>query len=303
MRSALALLAALLALGLAAPAAAQQAAEAAATVTVQVEGQAGGGAGARLTVGDPIVFRVEVRHPPDARVELEAAMTNLDPLDAALPEIELAAPGLTIVRWRSAAFAVGAFAVALPPIIVVHGGERELIPLAPQRVEVASVLVEGLSEGRPLTPPQTLEGGSNIAAWIAALLAVGAGFLLARILGVRARRRRAPSPAAAAARAPAAAIPQLSSEAGAAEVCRALALAVRTNLAERYQIPARSLTSAELPGRLAAAGAPAATVQRVRTLLLECDAVTFADQSPPAERLAGYRELALAIIDAEAGPP
>ena len=266
-------------------------------LTVQILDSEGDPLAGGVTVGDPVIFRVEIRHPEDARVEVESSMTELGSLDAALPEIELVESGRTAVAWRSAAFRVGTFEVALPPIVVVsNAGSTTLTPPL-QRVEVISALPGGSAEPRPITPPQELEGGSGFAFWIAALLAVAAGFILARALGLRARRRSAPDPNAAAPNAaPSPALPDLNDATLPAEFCRELAVAVRAHLARRYDIPAQSLTSAELPEHLAAASAPAAAVQRVRTLLRECDAATFADQTPPPERLAGYRQLAAAII-------
>ena len=289
--SALALAAAGLAGGLAA---AQEDAQ----LTVEIVA----GEGGSPTVGDPIVFRVEVRHAEDARVEVDSAMTELGRLDAALAEIEVVEPGRTVVIWRTAAFEVGAFEAALPPIVVVGGNGRQTLTPPPQQVEVVSALPEGTDgavSARPLTPPQEIEGGSSFAFWIAALLAIGAGFVLARALGIRARRRAAPRQAPAPEPEPLPTLAEIDQDASAAELCRALAAAVRAHLARRYEIPARSLTSAELPEQLAAAGASASTVQRVRTLLRECDAVTFAEQRPPPERLAGYRQLAAAIIGGE----
>lgn len=271
-----------------APVVAQQPAE----LTVEVVDD-----GDPLTVGDPIVIRVEVRHAEDARVELDSAMTELGPLDAALPELESVEPGLTVVVWRTAAFQVGVFEFQLPPIAVVRGEQRQSLAAPLQRVEIVSSLAGEAAEPRPLTPPQELEGGSGFAFWIAALLAVAAGFLLARVLGLRARRRGAPARSLDAQAHNPPPLPELTAGANAAEFCAALAAAVRAHLAHQYQIPALSLTSAELPLQLAAAGAPAAAVQRVRTLLRECDAATFADHTPPSARLDGYRQLAAAIID------
>ena len=288
---ALALAAAALAGG---PAAAQEDAQ----LTVKIVTAAGGAP----MVGDPIVFRVEVRHAEDARVEVDSAMTELGRLDAALAEIEFVEPGLTLVIWRTAAFEVGIFEAALPPIVVVGSAGRRTLTPPLQRVEVVSALpkeIDGAAEARPLTPPQEIEGGSGFAFWIAALLAIAAGFVLARALGIRARRRATPRQAPSPEPEPLPTLAEIDQDASAAELCRALAAAVRAHLARRYEIPARSLTSAELPEQLAAAGASASTVQRVRTLLRECDAVTFAEQTPPPERLAGYRELAAAIIGSE----
>ena len=285
----------LLLAALATPAAAQPAAE----LTVRILNGEGESLTDGVTVGDPIVFRVEVRHPEDARVELESSMTELGSLDAALPEIEPVEAGRTAVIWRSAAFQVGTFEVALPPIVVVGSGGRATLTPPLQRVEVRSSLPNGSVEPRPITPPQELEGGSSFAFWIAALLAIGAGFLLARVLGLRARRRPAPGPPTNPELASPPELPELGDATAPAEFCRDLAAAVRAHLAERYDIPAQSLTSAELPEYLASASAPASTVQRVRTLLRECDAAAFAAQTPPPERLAGYRELAAAIIESD----
>lgn len=292
---ALALLSAvLLALGL--PAAADAQGAGAASVRVL------GSSDSAFTVGDPITIWIEVRHAAAAQVEVESAMTDLGALDAALPEIEIVEPGLTRVRWRTAAFTVGVFEVPLPPLVVTgDNGGRETLSFAPLRLEIRSLLADGAVAPRPLAPPESIGGSSGIAFIIAALLAVGAGFVLARVLGLRARQRG--SPAVSAMESPAGPLlPDPSDGRSAAEYCRALARAVRAHLAARYSIPAQSLTSAELPEHLAAAGAPPATVQRIRTLLRECDAAAFAEQTPPPERLAGYLQLAAAIINAETPP-
>ena len=294
MRRAVALLLGVLAIALAiVSGAAQESAE----LTVETPGS-----GDQITVGDPIVFRIEVRHAEDARVEVESAMTPLGRLDASLPEIEEVEPGLTAVRWRTAAFEVGTFEVILPPIMVVGPDGEKTLTLKPQRVEVVSALPTGTNgavEPRPLTPPQEIGGGSSFAFWVAALLAIGVGFVLTRVLGIRARRRGRPAATAAPQAEGLPDLPNAEQGASAADVCRVLALTVRVHLERRYDIPARSLTSAELPEHLAAAGAPAATVQRVRTLLRECDAATFADQTPPPERLDGYRQLTAAITESD----
>ena len=154
----LAVLATLAALSEPGRAAAQQPIEA----TVEVIG----GADAPLTVGDPIVIRVEVRHPDDAWVEIDSSMTTLSPLDAALQELELSEPGRTVVTWRTAAFTVGVFDITLPPITVVSGGTRQLLSFEPQRIVIASVLTEDIIGPRPLTPPGVIEGGANFAPWI-----------------------------------------------------------------------------------------------------------------------------------------
>jgi hypothetical protein len=80
------------------------------------------------------------------------------------------------------------------------------------------------------------------------------------------------------------------------DFCRQVDVTVRRFLANRYALPAANLTANELASRLARAGAEPGTIQRVRNLCAETDAVAYAGAVPTAERAARYVELAEAIV-------
>ena len=294
MRSAAALImlsAALIALAAsAAVAGAQQPGSARATVSTE--------SGRPPTVGDEIVIEIEAEHAPGAAVSFGSSPVRLDPLDPAIPEIERMGAERTLITLRTRGFATGSFSVAPPALSVAHDGRAgELLRIEPVRIEIVSVLSPG--DGlRGNAPPQSLPRG-GFAFWIAGLIALAAAFAAARLLRMALRRRPAQPPPE-----PADAPPELAEiapGAPAADVCAALSRDLRRHLAHRWQVPAESLTGAELPAALAAAGAPRAAVERARSLLEQCDAVRFGGEQPTTGRLHGYRELALSIIDAERG--
>lgn len=274
----------------AAVAGAQQPGSARATVSTET--------GRPPEVGDEIVIEIEVDHAPGAAVSFGSSPVRLDPLDPAVPEIERQGAGRTLITLRTRGFAAGSFSVAPPALSASRDGAADEIALpGPVRIEIASVLSPG-DELRGNAPPQLLPGG-GFAFWIAGLIALAAAFAATRLLRTALRRRPAqPTPEPADAPAGLAEIPP---GAPAADVCAALSRDLRRHLAQRWQVPAESLTGAELPAALAAAGAPRASVERARSLLEQCDAVRFGGERPTTGRLRGYRELALSIIDAERG--
>ena len=248
------------------------------------------------TVGDLVTITVTVAHDAETRVALQPALTPMGEMDPAVPEMVAVSPNETTLTYQTRAFQSGRFVIELPNIPLERNGERlESISLDPILVTVESVL-SASTQPRPLTPPDLLEAQErNFAPWIVALIGIALGFVAARLLRRRMRPQRSAEPPGETVVGPSP-LPEFEPSLPAAEQCHRLATAVRARLAEEWSLPARSLTSAELPRALALAGAPAATVQQVRNLLAECDRVQYAGHMPAAERLRGYHELAATII-------
>ena len=248
------------------------------------------------TVGDLVTITVTVTHDSETRVVLQPALTPMGEMDPAVPEMVAASPNETILAYQTRAFRSGRFVIELPEIPLERDGQRlESIAIEPILVTVDSVLSPS-TQPRPLTPPDLLEAQDrNFAPWIVALIGIALGFVLARLLRMRRRSQRS-SDTLSETVVGSSSLPEFDPSLPAAEQCHRLATAVRARLAEEWSLPARSLTSAELPRALALAGAPAATVQQVRNLLAECDRVQYAGREPAAERLRGYHELAATII-------
>ena len=172
---------------------------------------------------------------------------------------------------------------------------------------VGSVLPSADAAPRPLKPPLTIDGAGLSTTLIAAPI-IGVAALLVllwsgRRLRVSRQRRRAlapapgPTPATTAADALeaigyASLLPQHIEE-----YCARINDTVRAFLQTHYAIPAISLTTRELPPRLALAGADAGTVNMVDSLCTECDAVAYARARPARARADRYLDLARAIVN------
>lgn len=85
-------------------------------------------------------------------------------------------------------------------------------------------------------------------------------------------------------------------ETDAAGAYRAISSVVREVLSERYQFPARALTTAELETRMAAAGVNGWEERMARELLRECDAVVYAGYLPAVERRVADLRIAREIV-------
>ena len=250
-----------------------------------------------LTVGDPVEVRVTISHEPGDRVLIDGSVVQLGEMEPSAAVISEISETETLVVFQTRSFIVGTFDVQLPPILLqrADGSLAELSP-RPLTIAITSVL-SGNDEPRPLTGPDLLAGNSRtFAPWIVAIIGVGLGFILARLV-----RRRYQRPAASgAAEEPdngRAARPAFAMDAalGAADQCRALANSVRSRLADDWSLPASALTSSEIGPALAAAGAPGVVVLRVTRLLEACDRVQYGGERPTPERLSGYLQLAEAI--------
>ena len=270
--------------------------EPAATIEIVPDGE--------LTVGDPVEIRIMLTHDAGDRVLMDGAVVQMGGMEPSAPVITEISPTETLVVFQTRAFATGTFEVALPriPLQLADRSVTEL-PLRPLSISVSSVLTED-AEPRPLTGPDLLEGRDRtFTPWIVAIIGIGLGFVLARIVR---RRRRAEAAGGAGAESTIAVrrrVPlEMDDSLEAAEQCRQLAGAVRARLAVEWSLPASALTASEIGPALAAAGAPGVVALRTTRLLEACDRVQFGGERPTSERLRGYLQLAEAIW-ADGGDP
>ena len=233
----------------------------------------------------------------------------LGALEPAVPELiessELDGRTTVVLALRTRAFVTGTLSFDLPPLTIDGQGSTTQLLIAPQMIEVASVLPNDLSEVtlRPLKPAERIDGAPPAPELILGPILGGLALLLLTIVVRRRLRQRRivmpeppPDPVAIAA-----AELRAIEEAGLLparleEFCRRVDLAVRRFLAERYALPAVNLTAAELASRLARVGVEAGTIRRVRNLCAQTDAVAYAGAIPAAARAARYVELAQAIV-------
>lgn len=250
-----------------------------------------------LTVGDPVEVQVTLAHEVGDRVLMEGAVVQMGGMEPSAPLITEINETETLIVFRTRSFATGTFEVKLPSISL-QLADRSVteVALRPLSISVTSVLTDD-SEPRPLTGPDLLEGqGRTFTAWIVAIIGVGVGFILARLIRQRRRAAEAVGPTtepAGPTRQRAALEMDHSLEA--AEQCRQLATAVRARLAAEWSLPASALTSSEIGPALAAAGASGVVVLRTARLLEACDRVQFGGEEPTPERLRGYLQQAQAI--------
>ena len=250
-----------------------------------------------LTVGDPVEIRVALSHEAGAQVSMDGSIVQMGGMEPSAPVISMLSETQTLVLFQTRAFTSGLFKVELPPIPVL-GADQSLteVPLDPVTIGIASLL-DGETEPRPLSGPDLLTGeGRTFAPWIVAIIGIGLGFVLARLV----RRRRGAQVAAEGAQTMAPSSPTqmsfaMDSSLEAAEQCRQLATTVRARLGHDWLLPASALTASEIGPALAAAGAPGVVVLRVTRLLEACDRVQFGGEQPTPERLQGYQQLAEAI--------
>ena len=250
-----------------------------------------------LKVGDPVEIRINLVHEAESRVLVDSSVVQMGGMEPSAPVISILSETETLLVFQTRAFASGLFEVELP-LIPMLGADQSLteVTVDPVTIAIASVL-NAESEPRPLTGPDLLgDEGRTFAPWIVAMVGIGLGFLLARVV----RRWRgaqvvAEDPQMAEPSTVVRASFDLDSSLEAAEQCRLLATSVRARLGSDWSLPASALTSSEIGPALAAAGAPGVVVLRVTNLLEACDRVQFGGERPTPERLSGYRQLAEAI--------
>ncbi len=250
-----------------------------------------------LTVGDPVEVQITLAHEVGDRVLMEGAVVQMGGMEPSVPLITEINETETLIVFQTRSFATGTFEVKLPSISV-QLADRSVteVALRPLSISVTSVLTDD-SEPRPLTGPDILEGqGRTFTPWIVAIIGVGVGFILARIIRQRRRAAEAVGPTVEPTRPTRErAALQMDHSLEAAEQCRQLATAVRARLTAEWSLPASALTSSEIGPALAAAGASGVIVLRTTRLLEACDRVQFGGEEPTPERLRGYLQQAEAI--------
>lgn len=243
-------------------------------------------------VGEPFLIDLVVEAEPGATVDVEPGADSWGPVEVlVVREHEVVAGGageLHRFTVEVAAFAPGT--VTFSPAVVVAGREGATVRVLPAvTVEVPSVLRPGEPLALwPLPAPTAIGGG--VPWWVRLLLVGSGGTALAAagaLLWLALARRRPTSPAPAPP--PTSAVPPLEELAAAVERdpvtgYRRIAAAVRAVLAERYRLPARALTTAELRRRLEEATADRWLARLVAGLLEECDIVVYGGYRPPPER-------------------
>ncbi len=250
-----------------------------------------------LTVGDPVEVQVTVNHEPGDRVLMDGSVVQMGGMEPSAPVITEVSETETLVVFQTRAFGTATFEVELPSIPI-QQADRSLteITLQPVSITITSVL-DAESQPRPITAPDLLASDNRtLTPWIIAIIGIGLGFVLARLIR---RRYRRPTTVAA----PDGAGPMLTQRTsfeldeslGVADQCRQLASSVRSRLSEDWPLPASALTSSEIGPALAAVGAPGVVVLRVTRLLEACDRVQYGAERPTPERLKGYVQLAEAI--------
>lgn len=258
-------------------------------------------------VGEPVVLTIVLDTTADAVVELDPGAESWGEVRVVRVLSQTALPLETGLHHRIevlvAPFAPGALSFR-PAVIVTTDAGSAPVDLPPLSIDVPSVLAPDdplvLSE---LPPPVAIEGAQSPMLWPAIGLGAAAAAVVAAlglVLGLRWWRSRPraveeppePPPAPVDVLATAAAL----LDTDAAGAYRAISVAIRHILGERYDFPAPSLTTAELETRMAKVGVGGWEERMARELLRECDAVVYAGYVPAIERRVGDLRVAREIV-------
>ncbi len=258
-------------------------------------------------VGEPVVLTIVLNTGADAVVEIDSAAESWGEVRVVRVLSQAALPvdgGLHHrIEVLVAPFAPGAVAFR-PAVTVTTDAGSTSVDLPALTLEVPSVLAPDdplvLSE---LPPPVAIEGAQSPMFWPAIGLGAAAAAIVATLalaFGLRWWRNRPrtveeppePPPAPVDVLATAAAL----LDTDAAGAYRAISVAVRHILGERYDFPAPSLTTTELETRMAEVGVGGWEERMARELLRECDAVVYAGYVPAIERRVGDLRVAREIV-------
>lgn len=258
-------------------------------------------------IGEPVVLTIVLDTPADAVVEVDPASESWGDVRVIRVLSQSADAVDTGLRHRIevlvAPFAPGALAFS-PAVVVTTDDGSALAELPALTLEAPS----SLAPGEPLAlsalpPPLPIEGAQSPFLWPAIALGALAAVVVATltlVLGLRWWRNR-PDVAEVDSEPPPAPVDVLATaqsllDTDAAGTYRAISIAVRNTLAERYQFPAQSLTAAELETRMSEAGVDGWEERMARELLRECDAVVYAGYRPVVERRVADLRIAREII-------
>ena len=258
-------------------------------------------------VGEPVVLTIVLDTAADAVVEVDPGAESWGEMRIVrvLSRTVLPVDGGLHHRIEVlvAPFAPGAVAFR-PAVTVTTDAGSTPVDLPALTIEVPSVLAPDdplvLSE---LPLPVTIEGAESPMLWPGIGLGAAATALVVAVglvFGLRWWRNRprrveeAPEPPPAPVDVLATAASLLDTDAPGAY--RAISVAVRHILRERYDFPAPSLTTAELETRMAEVGVGGWEERMARELLRECDAVVYAGYVPAVERRVGDLRVAREIV-------
>jgi hypothetical protein len=248
-----------------------------------------------LHVGDPGILRIRVIAPEGARVIFPGAVDStaaVEPLDPVTVRQETKNGEVeAIATYRFVAWELGLPTIVIGAIRVEHNGAVRELMIGDARVSVMTILPSDTAQRTP-RPARgiALLDISNWPMWVL----IGAGFVVAAIVGVWLQRRASrPRPPAAPIATAKRAFGRLAALdlVGAGESAKHVAASVdilRDYLAMRNANASQGLTTVELTRALAGDGN--VPVNRVAALLTTADEIKFSGQSVDprsAERLAG----------------
>ena len=266
---------------------------------------------ASTVIGKQIALDLTVITPKGATVEI-------NPAAASWRSLEVVSIGRDAVQQREsdavhtirvvvAPFAAGIYQFQ-PAVTIVTGSDTvpRLLPVTTLEV-VASLAPADPLELSPLPPPQAVTGAESPLLKPAIGVGVGSAVLLLALFAailirafLRRPRRTQGEPLLE---------PVFDSPIARAEALiqtdpiaayRALAVAVRAALAERYGLPAPALTTHELHGRMVDSGVDRLEARLVSGLLDECDAVLYGGYQPATARRMQDLGIAREIVEAGA---
>ncbi|WP_322795538.1 hypothetical protein [Tepidiforma sp.] len=263
-------------------------------------------------MGDHLRLTVRLQLPAGQSPELipategwgEFALVALEPPRLVSP------PGQDPATWELtatvAAFALGRQSL-VPTVAVTSGSDVTALEAPPAAANILPTLPpDAPLELTPLPPPAAIPGAASpflvpaVAAAVVAALALTLAALALVVRRLRSRPATGPGTLPEPALAPDPLPPDEALAADPVSAYRAIAAAVRADLASRFGLPATALTATELRARLEAAGVDRWLARLAGGLLEECDAVVYAGYRPAHERRLADLALAREILGGHA---
>ncbi len=270
------------------------------------EGDKARAARQQANIGEQFELTVELVAPPGVTVELDPANPSWQGVEIVRIVSQDAIPEGEGVRHIIIAVVAGFFPgdLVVEPAVVLTAngiGTPRILPAFPLLVS-STLAADAPLELLPLPGAASIDGGESPllrpAIYGGGVLGVALLSALLYLLVQRARRRAVPVLVGGPA--------QPVADFGTAErlidadpvgAYRALAAVVRRVVAERYNVPAASLTSREIAGRMESQGVDRWQARLVSGLLQECEAVVYAGYVPAAERRHADLTMAREIVE------